>query len=414
MKNVENLENEEYSNDKKLWSRNFICLLQGQLLSVFGDNIYDMALRIWLLAETGSLAIMGFFMAISTIPKVIVSPFAGTFVDRHNRRNILITCDIICGISITIIGIAAISGILEVWILCLVGIIVGICSCFFSPTINSIMPDIVPKSKLIKANSILSLVNTGDDMLGNAIGGFLVQAIGAPISFLLNGISFLFSAILESFIKTKNAEVKIHKANFFQDLKEGVLFIKNSKGIKHIYIIICFMNFFAAMSMTLTLPWFSENNSLGVGFYGVSMAINAAGMCLGFSLLSIFKIRKENKFYIFVASGLIVSITMIIYSLSLNPFIISILFFINGFALAIINSFCQLSVQVNVPSQMLSKAFAFQKTLSSALIPAGMILAGILGEVMQMNYIIFIDYIMFFVLFVYTFFLSSVKKVIEV
>lgn len=403
-----------YITKDNLWNKNFVLLLQGQFLSIFGDNIYDMALRIWILSETGSLAIMGFFMAITTIPKVIISPFAGTFVDRHNRRNVLITCDIICGVSVTFVGIVAITGALEIWMLCLVGIIVGICSCFFSPTINSIMPYIVSKSNLIKANSILSLVNTGDDMLGNAIGGFLVQAVGAPISFLLNGISFLFSAVSEVFIKVKNVEVKINESNFFQDLKEGLLYINNSKGIKHIYIITCFMNFFAAMSMTLTLPWFTENTSLGVGIYGVAMAINAAGMFLGFSFLSTLQIKKENKFNVFIASGLIVSITMIIYAFTLNIFVISIMFFINGFALAIINSFCQFSIQVNVPSEMLSKAFAFQKTLSSALIPLGMILAGVLGEIIQINYIIFIDYIMFFILFVYTFSLSSVKKVIEV
>lgn len=163
MKNI----NKEY-----LWNKNFVLLLQGQLFSIFGDNIYDIALKVWMVV------------------------FAG--------------------------------------------IIVGICRCFFNPTINSILPDIVPKSKLLKANSVISLINTSDDMMGNALGGFIVQILGASISFLLNGISFLMSAIFEIFMRVPKIEIKSEKFNFFQDLKEGLLFVIKSKGLKHIYILNCF------------------------------------------------------------------------------------------------------------------------------------------------------------------------------
>ncbi|WP_250857865.1 MFS transporter [Oceanirhabdus seepicola] len=398
---------------KKLWNINFYLLLQGQLFSVFGDNIYDIALRVWILAKTESTAIMGVLMAVTYIPRVIISPFAGTFVDRHDRKRVLIISDIICGVSTILIGIAAIIGFLKIWMVVIVGVIVGSCSCFFYPAINSIVPDIVPKSKLIKANSIFSLINTGDNIMGNAIGGFLVQIIGAPISFLVNGVSFLLSAISQYFIKVPQIEFTSNKVSFLQDLRDGFNFIKKSKGLKQLYIILCFFNFFASMSMMLTLPLFKANNNLGIGLYGVAMAINGVGMFLGFTMLSTIEIKKEKRFHLFIISGIITSITMIIYSLTVNFYLIAILFFINGFAVAIINSLIQSSIQISVPSNMRSKAFAFKKTLSSGLMPLGMILAGVLAEKIGMNIVIFVDYIIFCILFVYTYFLSSVKKIIN-
>jgi MFS family permease len=356
---------------------------------------------------------MGLFMAISVIPRIVISPFAGTFIDRHNRKAILISCDLLCAITLLFTGLWAKLELLQVWMVVFAGIIVGICGCFFNPTINSILPDIVPKSKLLKANSVISLINTSDDMMGNALGGFIVQILGAPISFLLNGMSFLVSAVSEIFMNVPKIEVKSEKINFFQDLKEGLLFISNSKGLKHIYILNCFFNFVASMSMTLTLPFFKENNNLGLGLYGVAMAINGAGMFLGFSILSTIEIKREKRFYFFILSGLITSLTMIFYSLSRNFYLIAVLFFINGACLAIINSLIQSSIQISVPDNMRSKAFAFQRTLSSALMPTGMVIAGVLAEIVKINLIILVDYIIFFILFLYTSRLLSVRNIIN-
>lgn len=182
---------------KKLWNKNFILLIQGQLISILGDTVYDMALRFWILVKTGSIVLMGVIMATAVLPKIFISPFAGTFIDRHDRRKILIITDVISGITILLIGIAIIIGVIEIWMVIIAGIIVGTCDCFFNPTINSSIPDVVPKSKLIKANSAFSSISTVNDMAGFAFGGFLIQIVGTPILFVLNGVSFLFSATCE-------------------------------------------------------------------------------------------------------------------------------------------------------------------------------------------------------------------------
>ena len=196
-------------------------------------------------------------------------------------------------------------------------------------------------------------------------------------------------------------------------MKEGIRYVNNLKGLKYLYITIAFFNFFASMSMTLTLPWFKANKELGIELYGVAMAINTLGMFIGFTILSLVEIKKEKRFFAFITSGIIVSITMILYSFTLNPYLIFILFFIDGFSLAIMGSLIQSTMQSCVSPNMRSKVFGFKNALSSALMPLGMALAGVLGEIVNMNFIIFADYVLFLIFFIYLSFLSSVKDIIN-
>lgn len=398
---------------EKLWNRNFTLLLQGQVVSVFGDNIYDIALRFWILAETGSVALMGVLMAITIIPKILISPFAGTFIDRHDRRKILIVCNGISGVTILFIGVAAVMNFLQIWMILIAGIIVDMCRCFFNPTINSSIPDVVSNSKLIKANSMFELVSSVNEMVGYAFGGFLVNLIAVPLLFIFNGITFLLSGIAEYFTDIPKIQQVSQKLNFMEDMKEGIRYVNNLKGLKYLYITIAFLNFFASMSMTLTLPWFKANKELGIELYGVAMAINTLGMFVGFTMLSTVEIKKEKRFFAFITSGIIVSITMILYSLTLNPYLIFILFFIDGLSLAIMGSLIQSTMQSCVSANMRSKVFGFKNALSSALMPLGMALAGLLGEIVNMNLIILGDYVVFLILFIYLGFLSNVKEIIN-
>ncbi|MFI5369523.1 MAG: MFS transporter, partial [Spirochaetia bacterium] len=74
---------------EKLWTASFLLLWQGQLVSIFGDVVYAIALGFWILAATGSTILMGSLMAASTLPRILVSPFAGVVVDRFDRRSVM-------------------------------------------------------------------------------------------------------------------------------------------------------------------------------------------------------------------------------------------------------------------------------------------------------------------------------------
>lgn len=117
----------------RLWTTSFILLWQGQLVSILGDVVYAIALGFWILAVTGSTALMGGLMAASTLPRILASPIAGVIVDRFDRRGLMIWMDCIRGAAVVAIGVVALVGLLKVWMVFAAGVILGLCGAFFSP-----------------------------------------------------------------------------------------------------------------------------------------------------------------------------------------------------------------------------------------------------------------------------------------
>ena len=90
----------------KLWNKNFFLLWQGQLVSVLGDVLYIMALDFWILEMTGSKSLMGLLSAVTMMPRLILGPFAGVFIDKWDRKKVIVLTDLIRGIVVTFVGIA--------------------------------------------------------------------------------------------------------------------------------------------------------------------------------------------------------------------------------------------------------------------------------------------------------------------
>ena len=146
--------------NKRIWTKNFILLWQGRFVSAIGDTFFEISLSFWILSVTDSGTLMGLLLACSQIPKLIVFPFAGTIIDRYDRKKIIVLMDICSGFTITGIGLMAYFHYFNIWLLILGSIILGTCSSFFRPAVTSIVPDIVPKDQLTKAISANSIIQT--------------------------------------------------------------------------------------------------------------------------------------------------------------------------------------------------------------------------------------------------------------
>ncbi len=379
----------------KLWTFNFFLLWQGQLVSALGDVIYEIALGFWVLAVTGSTGLMGTLMAASALPRILIAPFAGVIVDRCNRRNMLVLMDLIRGVVITAVGTAALLGFVQIWMVFAAGVILGICAAFFNPTVSSMIPDIAPRDKLIQANSALSMVGAGTNILASPVGGFMYQLLGAPIMFLANGISYLFSAFTEIFIKVPKIERKIKvegamqstKDSFKQELKEGFKFVWNFKGLRYLISVAACLNFFAGIGMILFLPLFQRTEGLGAGKYGVATALLTGGMFVGMALTSTVKIPYEKRLSIFMISGIVFSIGFAVFPMFGFNYML-VLLFISGFFNAIVNTLISASIQLTVPQDMRGKVFSIMNTVCGGLMPIAMAFGGILAEFITIKYII--------------------------
>jgi DHA3 family macrolide efflux protein-like MFS transporter len=372
----------------RLWNRNFFLLWQGQLVSAIGDVFYQVALGFWILAQTGSTGLMGTLMTTSTLPRIVLSPFLGVLVDRMNRKWLLVITDGIRGSVVTVVAVGAFAGWLEIWMVFGAGIIIGICAAFFDPAVHSTIPDLVEPELLIKGNSVFSMIQTLSGILGNSIGGLVYTFLGAPIMFLINGISYLFSSGTELFLKIPLIQHQNQTFNFFSDMKLGLNQIRSNKILMLLFINIGILNFFLTMGGVLYLPYFHRSEVFVPAQFGILMAILTGGSFLGHGLLGIVKVPRQYQFRVFAISALVFSVTR--GGIFLVPALASIytLAGISGFAVAIINTIIMTTMQKTIPREHRGKILGLTSALGGGLIPLGMALGGLLAEVIAIPLIV--------------------------
>lgn len=370
-----------------LWNRDFLNLWQGQFVSACGDVVYSVALGFWILERTGSSALMGTLIAVSSLPRIVVSPFAGVWVDRSDRRTLLIAADLIRGVAVVGVGLLALAGRLSIPAVFGAGVLIGLCGAFFSPALSSSLPDLVPRDRLVQANSVFGMIQTSTGIIGNAGGGFLYQAIGAPLLFVANGVSYLFSSLMLAFTRIPPIVRTTSRASFFAELGAGFRFVWRWAGLRALFLVASVLNFFASIGGILLLPLFQRSERLGPGRYGVAMACLTAGMLGGLVLTSALRVRPALRFRVFLLCGLVLAAMFGIVPFVSFPVLIAAVV-IAGVTNAVANTLIASTVQLAVPQEMRGKAFALMGALSMGLTPIAMALGGVLGDILPIPLVI--------------------------
>ena len=173
----------------------FSALWTGQLISMFGDRVHQIALAFLVLGLTNSLVAVAFVFVAASLPNLLLSPVAGALVDRWNQRDVLIVSDLLRAAAVLIIPIAAITNVLLVYPLVFV---VTSISIFFRPARVAVLPRIVRRDELLTANSAMWTGETLADVIGYPLAGIFVAFLGPAIAlaFWIDAATYAASAIL--------------------------------------------------------------------------------------------------------------------------------------------------------------------------------------------------------------------------
>ncbi len=213
--------------------KNFILIVIGQIISLFGNAILRFALPLYLLNETNSAMLFGLVSACSFIPMILLSPIGGMIADRINKRNIMVALDFLTAI-ITLLFTLYFSQInLTVIILVMLTLLYGI-QAAYQPAVQASIPLLMSKENLIKGNAIINLVSSLASLSGPIAGGAVFGFFGIYPILYISIPCFVFSAIMELFIKIpykqRTASTSII-ATFKMDLKESLDFIRNERPV---------------------------------------------------------------------------------------------------------------------------------------------------------------------------------------
>ncbi len=371
---------------------NFLWIWIGQSISLVGDFLYLIALMWWVLEHTGSTAAMATVAICSSLPSIILGPFAGTYVDRVDKRRLLIFMDLGRGILITIPGVLYFLNQLQVWHIFVIAALLSSMSTFFNPALASFIPVIVDREHLIRANSASQMSSNLSGVIGPALGGALVALFGAGYVMLLNALSFFVSvaAIILVKIRTGTVVKPEEKKKFFEDLMDGLNLVRTESGILGLVILFSVLNFFVApvgVLIPLMVKKILQMGAEGFGVLGSSISI---GLVLGSLLLGAVGRLKRTGPYV-LAGIIMAGSCLALFGVS-ESFLFSI-FLLGGcgFGLSFANVLVPVVFQTKIPPEKQGRVFGTLGTVSGGLRPVSLALVGVLGGILHIQTIVFLS-----------------------
>ena len=388
----------------RLFNKNYLLLWQGQFISRLGNQTYMLAMVLWItsvFSEQSAPTIISMLFMSAGIPAVILSVFGGAIADRYSRKKIIVYSDIINGLAI--LGLAAVFFLMPGHVnIILVGIFVvnilaAILGSFFTPAISAAIPDIVPQKRIETANSMGQFSIQTAQFFGYGLGGILFKLIGAPLLVLIDGLTFLFSAFSESFIKipqvfpekTKNTGDQYRK--FKQDIKEGLNYIFTNPGLKKLLYVSVFSTFFSTPIGVLMIFFVKHvlqaNHEV---WYGPILVLYGVGTFVGYLIVGIARLRGKKRRNTMIAFMILQSAGYILLGLARDLTFTLILVFAGGIVFGFVVANITALLQLTTPSKIRGRVFGALTTISGSIAPLAAGLAGPLAEVVGLENIYFI------------------------
>ena len=268
---------------------------------------------------------------------------------------------------------------LHLWCLFMVAVIDGICTSFFNPSMESIMPELVQEENLVQLRSLFEMSKMGMDVLGQTVGGLLYSMLGAPMMFFINGFSYIFSSGTEHFI-SENRKIQQSKIDYYKDIKEGFKYIAKSQGLLLLILMSFLFNLLFGMVRVLIVPWFAMTGGFGEAKFGFFNGACSIGMVIGMLFLSLVRINEKHKYIIYIASVEAFVVLIFIAAWSNQYYTVLIGFALAFTCMAIFNTILATTVVLNTVDEMRGKVSATKLTLCMAASPLGNFVGGLLGE----------------------------------
>ena len=380
---------------KLLKDKNFSLLMFGKITSLIGSSMQSFALSLFVLATTGSATKFASILSIALIPQLIFGPIAGVFVDRFNRKKILVILDLISGVVVSIFAVIYfITGELPIVYIYMLAIILSLISTLFQPALQTVLPSIIKKEDLVDANAMNSLILAIGNLAAPAIAGILYGSFGLEFIFILNSITFFVSAFSECFIdipKINNSE-KLNLKLFWDGFSNGIKFSLSNKTVASIVILAMMLNF-ALGSFTVGVTFVCKRILMVSDFqYGLTESISVAAMMIS-SLLTGYLAKKytigKNVYKSLLYTGIVTAFFgmavfkpfLNIFSSSLVPYIfIMMLGFVIGLFIGIANIFIGIYFQTIVPLEYMGRVGTVQSTVCMAAMPLSNMMFGLLFD----------------------------------
>lgn len=283
---------------QRLFTRDFVLVVIGQIISLFGNSILRFALPLYLLRQTGSAALFGLVSACSFLPMIVLSLLGGVVADRVNKRNIMVVLDF-CTAGLILLfsllyGFTPLVPLMLVTLMLLFGI-----QGAYQPAVQASMPALLAPERLLSGNAIINQISALSSLVGPVVGGWLMATVGIGPILRISILCFFLSAVMELFIhiphtprQTTGSAVAVVVA----DLRESFSFCRQKPILLKTMGLAVAINLFLSSLLVVGLP-IIVTSTLGLGdeYMGYCQGAMGVGALLGGALTALLGNRLRMK-----------------------------------------------------------------------------------------------------------------------
>jgi len=325
---------------------------------------------------------MGVMSSISMFVTMFLSPFTGSIVDKVSRRWIIVGMDVLRGLIMLVLGVLLYTNTLTVPGVLLAAFLASLCSVFFNPAVNTLMIDLIPHDDMVRGQSIFSAINALINLAGKAFSGVLVAFLGVPLIVVLNGVSYLFSAATELFIRvprTVQQGEKVTVKGVLVDFGKAIKCIFSDRCLRLFVPFALLLNLLGAGPISLMLPFCMEKG-FTMDMYGYLLSVQVAGSLLSVLVLGIFQLKPKTRF-VLMAIGFIGSQALCTLAFFAKGFVpMAVLLFLSALLNAAGNSIFNAALMLALPEENRGAILGFIEAASVGGCALSAVIYGLLGE----------------------------------
>lgn len=364
---------------RALKHRNFQLFFGGQFISLTGTWMQSVA-QSWLVYRlTGSVVLLGLIGFASQIPVFLLAPVGGALADRYSRQKILLITQTAAMILAFTLAILTLTGSIQVWHLFVIAAGFGLANAFDIPTRQAFVVDMVGKPDLLNAIALNSSMFNGARIVGPAIAGILVAAVGEGWCFLGNAVSYI--AVISGILLMKlTPVVRPHVGSTISNIVEGFTFVAKTAPIRGLLLSLGLVSLMG-MPYAILMPIFARE-ILGGGSDTLGFLMGASGTGALIAAL-ILASRKEvfglGRWVAIASAGF--GVSLILFSFSTNFWLSALLLIPVGFAMMTQMSSSNTLIQAMVPDELRGRVMSVYSMMFMGMAPLGALLAGSLAGI---------------------------------
>jgi MFS family permease len=364
---------------------NYWKLWASSAASNLADGVFWIAFPLLAIRLTDSPVLIAGVAVVSRLPWLIFVLIAGALADRLDRRRTMIGVSILRTVVALVIALTIVTSTDSLWLLYVTAFILGVGETLFDTAAQSVMPSIVRRDDLSKANGRLYAVElTMNQFVGPPIGGFLA---GVAIAFAFAGSAFAFAfaavalTLLTGSFKPVRAETAGPRPGVVADIKEGLRYLWNHRLLRTLAIMVGTMNLASSATFAVFVLYAVSPGPMGLDEFGFGLLMT--GMAIGSLFGSLIVERVERvmgRAKLLTTAVILNAITVAIPGLTPNPWIVGASFAVAGVGIVMWNVVTVSLRQRIVPDALLGRLNASYRLLAWGSQPIGALLGGLLAQ----------------------------------